>query len=235
LPLSPRLSWQLSPSRHATWFESKPGHPEHCLADLPKEGSHYDLPIALALMAAIGAIPLDGYTVLGELGLDGSLAAVAGCGPVAVPLLLWRHPICGFEVRPGIADELRVVWMIDGFHAGDDVHQLRIVAVNVFDQFGLCIGWTGNENCTGIGHGLHDRVKERVIFRGVSASDRVRLVMDVPGRMIRVQDDPIDVRRAEMEYPRLVVIDPNNRVKVMLAHMVLFWRPEPRLEIKPTR
>src|SRR5215471_14961155 len=39
-------------------------------ADLPKEGSHYDLPIALGLMAAIGAIPpdaLDGYTVLGEL------------------------------------------------------------------------------------------------------------------------------------------------------------------------
>src|SRR6185295_18105626 len=46
-------------------------------ADLPKEGSHYDLPIALGLMAAIGAIPqdaLNGFTVLGELGLDGSIA-----------------------------------------------------------------------------------------------------------------------------------------------------------------
>ena len=50
-------------------------------ADLPKEGSHYDLPIALGLMAAIGAIPSDalgGFTVLGELGLDGSIAPVAG-------------------------------------------------------------------------------------------------------------------------------------------------------------
>src|ERR1700685_1353899 len=50
-------------------------------ADLPKEGSHYDLPIALGLMAAIGAIPpdaLSGFTVLGELGLDGSIAPVAG-------------------------------------------------------------------------------------------------------------------------------------------------------------
>ena len=28
-------------------------------ADLPKEGSHYDLPIALGIMAAIGAIPAD--------------------------------------------------------------------------------------------------------------------------------------------------------------------------------
>ena len=54
-------------------------------ADLPKEGSHYDLPIALGLMAAIGAIPADalsGFTVLGEL--DGSIAAVAGVLPAAI-------------------------------------------------------------------------------------------------------------------------------------------------------
>jgi magnesium chelatase family protein len=56
-------------------------------ADLPKEGSHYDLPIALGLMGAIGAIPHDataGFTVLGELGLDGSISAVAGVLPAAI-------------------------------------------------------------------------------------------------------------------------------------------------------
>jgi magnesium chelatase family protein len=56
-------------------------------ADVPKEGSHYDLPIALGLMAAIGAIPhdaLNGFTVLGELGLDGSIAPVAGVLPAAI-------------------------------------------------------------------------------------------------------------------------------------------------------
>jgi magnesium chelatase family protein len=56
-------------------------------ADVPREGSHYDLPIALGLMAAIGAIPVDalaGLTVLGELGLDGSIAAVAGVLPAAI-------------------------------------------------------------------------------------------------------------------------------------------------------
>lgn len=56
-------------------------------ADLPKEGSHYDLPIALGLMAAIGAIPqdaLDRYLVLGELGLDGRLAHVGGVLPAAI-------------------------------------------------------------------------------------------------------------------------------------------------------
>ncbi|HZY55654.1 MAG TPA: YifB family Mg chelatase-like AAA ATPase [Reyranella sp.] len=56
-------------------------------ADLPKEGSHYDLPIALALMAAIGAFPadaLDGYVALGELGLDGRLAPTSGVLPAAI-------------------------------------------------------------------------------------------------------------------------------------------------------
>ncbi|WP_029030416.1 YifB family Mg chelatase-like AAA ATPase [Salinarimonas rosea] len=56
-------------------------------ADTPKEGSHYDLPIALGLMAALGAIPsdaLDGFTVLGELALDGSITPVAGVLPAAI-------------------------------------------------------------------------------------------------------------------------------------------------------
>src|SRR5690606_29909070 len=56
-------------------------------ADIPKEGSHYDLPIALGLMAALGAIPHDAladYVVLGELGLDGTTAPVAGALPAAI-------------------------------------------------------------------------------------------------------------------------------------------------------
>jgi magnesium chelatase family protein len=56
-------------------------------ADLPKEGSHYDLPIALALMAAMGAIPrdaLESHVVLGELALDGRLTPVAGVLPAAI-------------------------------------------------------------------------------------------------------------------------------------------------------
>jgi magnesium chelatase family protein len=56
-------------------------------ADLPKEGSHYDLPIALGLMAAVGAVAhdaIEGYCVLGELALDGSIANVAGALPAAI-------------------------------------------------------------------------------------------------------------------------------------------------------
>ncbi|CAM5510784.1 Competence protein ComM OS=Afipia felis OX=1035 GN=comM PE=3 SV=1 [Afipia felis] len=74
-------------------------------ADLPKEGSHYDLPIALGLMAAIGAIPpdaLSNFTVLGELGLDGSIAQVAGVLPAAIGANARDHglicpAVCGAE------------------------------------------------------------------------------------------------------------------------------------------
>jgi magnesium chelatase family protein len=56
-------------------------------ADMPKEGSHYDLPIALGVMAAIGAIPsdaLEGFAVMGELALDGTISPVAGILPAAI-------------------------------------------------------------------------------------------------------------------------------------------------------
>ena len=56
-------------------------------ADLPKEGSHFDLPIAVGVLAAMGLIPADvlsRYLVLGELALDGSITAVSGALPAAV-------------------------------------------------------------------------------------------------------------------------------------------------------
>lgn len=56
-------------------------------ADLQKEGSHFDLPIALGLLVAMGALPSDaveGVLALGELALDGGLRAVAGVLPAAM-------------------------------------------------------------------------------------------------------------------------------------------------------
>src|SRR5271156_5304013 len=55
-------------------------------ADLLKEGSHFDLPIALAVLAAMDVLPreeLFSYAALGELALDGTLNAVAGVLPAA--------------------------------------------------------------------------------------------------------------------------------------------------------
>lgn len=56
-------------------------------ADLPKEGTHFDLPIALAILIAMGVLPGDafaGWLAFGELGLDGQIAATAGALPAAM-------------------------------------------------------------------------------------------------------------------------------------------------------
>lgn len=56
-------------------------------ADLQKEGSHYDLPIALALLVSMGIISgedLARYMVIGELNLDGKIARVVGGLPAAI-------------------------------------------------------------------------------------------------------------------------------------------------------
>jgi magnesium chelatase family protein len=67
-------------------------------ADLPKEGSHFDLPIALALLVALGAFPAavaQEFCAIGELALDGSIRGVPGALPSAVAAnALGRGLIC---------------------------------------------------------------------------------------------------------------------------------------------
>ena len=56
-------------------------------ADLPKEGSHFDLPIAMAVLAALEIVPPDqveAFVFMGELSLDGRILPVAGALPAAV-------------------------------------------------------------------------------------------------------------------------------------------------------
>ncbi|MEO1303388.1 MAG: YifB family Mg chelatase-like AAA ATPase [Pseudomonadota bacterium] len=74
-------------------------------ADLPKEGSHYDLAIALGVMAVMGLFPadaLDGHAALGELSLDGQLGPSVGVLPAAMKALeldlrLICPAVCGPE------------------------------------------------------------------------------------------------------------------------------------------
>lgn len=56
-------------------------------ADVAKEGAHYDLPIAMGLLVAMGVLPADGlddFLVLGELSLDGRLSPIHGGLPAAI-------------------------------------------------------------------------------------------------------------------------------------------------------
>jgi magnesium chelatase family protein len=84
-------------------------------ADVQKEGSHFDLPIALALLVAMAVLPaeeLEGFTALGELSLDGRLAPVAGVLPAAIDAVTHDHGLicpaaCGAEAA--WAGELQVL------------------------------------------------------------------------------------------------------------------------------
>ncbi|MDR1414394.1 MAG: magnesium chelatase, partial [Odoribacteraceae bacterium] len=56
-------------------------------ADVKKEGSSYDLPLAIGILAANEQLPaaaLERYVVMGELSLDGSLQPVKGVLPIAI-------------------------------------------------------------------------------------------------------------------------------------------------------
>ncbi len=74
-------------------------------ADLPKEGSHYDLAIALTVLAAMGVIApdaLEGFAAIGELSLDGKLGETVGVLPAAMAaeamdLRLICPGVCGQE------------------------------------------------------------------------------------------------------------------------------------------
>ena len=59
-------------------------------ADVVKEGSHFDLPIAVAILTALGVIPeeeVQNYMILGELGLDGVIKPVSGILPTSMSAL----------------------------------------------------------------------------------------------------------------------------------------------------
>ncbi len=76
-------------------------------ADLPKEGSHFDLAIALAMLIAMDAISadtLDGYAAIGELSLDGGIRPVPGALPAAIGAsAMGKGLICPAECGPEAA------------------------------------------------------------------------------------------------------------------------------------
>ena len=95
-------------------------------ADLPKEGSHYDLAIALAIMAVMGIVPLDaldGHAALGELSLDGKVQHSVGVLPAAIKatelgLTLICPAACGSEAAwagPGSFAAPNLIALINHF------------------------------------------------------------------------------------------------------------------------
>ncbi len=83
-------------------------------ADIKKEGAAFDLPIAMAILAASGQIEhekLEQYHIMGELSLDGSLRAIRGVLPIAIHAQKQGHK--GFILPRENAEEAAIVEGID--------------------------------------------------------------------------------------------------------------------------
>ncbi|MCP4916112.1 MAG: YifB family Mg chelatase-like AAA ATPase [Proteobacteria bacterium] len=87
-------------------------------ADIRKEGTAFDLPIAVAILAASGQIPADSlgsYLLAGELGLDGRLRTVRGALPLAMRARV--DGMSGVVLPAGCAAEATVVPDVDAWSA----------------------------------------------------------------------------------------------------------------------
>lgn len=114
-------------------------------ADIRKEGSAYDLPIALGILAGSGQVVnenLDKYIIMGELSLDGSLQPIKGALPIAIQAR--KEGFKGFILpkqnarEAAIVNELEVYGVesiseVAGFFNGD--LQLTPEVVNTREEF----------------------------------------------------------------------------------------------------
>lgn len=97
-------------------------------ADLPKEGPHFDLPIALGILIASGQIDVDlgGLMILGELSLDGNLRKTAGVLPLTI--LAKKKGFKKILVPEGNGDEAAIVGGIEVYPLKDLVEAVKFLS-----------------------------------------------------------------------------------------------------------
>lgn len=114
-------------------------------ADIRKEGSAYDLPIAIGILAASKQIPteqLQDYIIMGELSLDGSLNPIKGALPIAISAK--EQGFKGFILptenakEAAIVSDLKVLGANDlseviSFFKGES--QIEATVINTRDEF----------------------------------------------------------------------------------------------------
>jgi magnesium chelatase family protein len=83
-------------------------------ADIKKEGSNYDLPLAMGILAATDQVklePLSEYIIMGELSLDGTLRPIKGALPIAIQAR--KEKFKGFILPKANAREAAIVNDLD--------------------------------------------------------------------------------------------------------------------------
>ncbi|WP_371168430.1 YifB family Mg chelatase-like AAA ATPase [Aliiroseovarius sp. 2305UL8-7] len=147
-------------------------------ADIPKEGSHFDLPIAMALLAEAGIIPKEDIAdvvALGELALDGSLLPVTGALPAA--LAAAEHDLAMFCPRDCGSE---AAWIgATRVHAASS---LAAVLQHFSGQAPLQVAEPGNVSVDAVGKDLRDVKGQERAKRAleISAAGRHHLLLVGP-------------------------------------------------------
>jgi magnesium chelatase family protein len=115
-------------------------------ADIKKEGSSYDLPIAVAILGATGQLDIEntkGYLILGELSLDGTVRPVKGALPIAV---MAENKYKGIILPVENSDEAAVISgtgvypvtslkdVVDFFSGKDNLERRKVDVKKLFDE-----------------------------------------------------------------------------------------------------
>ncbi len=139
-------------------------------ADIRKEGTAYDLPLAVGIMVALGYIP-EGYTrdvcVIGELGLNGEIKPVKGVLPIVK-----EAAKCGYK---------RCVLPMENREEGAVIEGIRIIGVSDFSQVADYFSSEDKRNGT---DGFHGKTKEELDVLFQNAQQEADDFADIAGQEV---------------------------------------------------
>ncbi len=118
-----------------------------------------------------------------------------------------------------VSNNFGITGMVGRLNRNDSTADLRIVLANISGEFDFGPGWSEDQDFTGVADGVQHLFQEFLAFMDMAAADRIGLVMNMPRRQVGVKDDLIEAGKAEVEDPGLQVVDPDDRVKMMLHYL----------------
>lgn len=130
----------------------------------------------------------------------------------------WRFHVVIFEEPAGERQNLAVRWMTNGFYTSYFGFEPGGAAVDMAYQGKFFVGRADYEDRSCIVQRVCNVLEEIRILRGVAAADGVRLMMNMANWFSGPDHDLIGFRAIEKEDAGLVVVDPDDRVEMMLRH-----------------